>query len=253
MLVKEQPQGRGVSPVMYTDPSPQESARDDSASSDGEGFTKVDNIRRPSLCFIQRSPESSLRRGEAHLTFSSKKKMSLTSLRPLKESLLEKLDALKPEESPSLPEVHFSLCFDDEKMKFIVHVSRAFRLPTRRLESASNPFLELYLLPSKVEVQQSLSIDGTLSPMFDTIFHFCDLPLETLRQQILVMRFYVNTGHFVGGALHSIQEADLVGKKVVREILEFDEDEGLKVRTGRNKELDNYIHSEHSFQAGSIL
>ena len=228
-LITEQP--RKLTPM-----SVQESTQDGTTSfGSSEGLDMdvgfVDKGKRPSLSFIERSPESTLKRGAHAISFpsQSKKKMSINTLRPIDDALRQKLEELRPESSPIQACVYFSMYFDDQKMMLIVHVNRAVNLPTRRPEATSNPFLQIYLLPSKVEVQQSHSMDGTHSPVFDKVFRFSHMPVAQLRGQMVVMRFYININHFVGGLVHSLHDADFMGNKNVMEISEFDEEEGLKV------------------------
>jgi hypothetical protein len=200
-----------------------------SGSDDSEdpGVNFVDRGKRPSLCRIERSPESTLKRGE-YLTFPGKK-MSISVLRPLDASLLQKIEALKPECSPELSGIHFSLYFDEHKEVLVLHVDCAVHIPIQRPE-VSSPFLQVYLLPSKLEVQQSLSTSDSHNPVFDRVFRFSNISLDQIKQQLLVMRLYVNINHFVGGVVYSLEEEELVGNMVVKEIEAYDEEGGLKVR-----------------------
>ncbi len=206
----------------------EEDSMEDDDIDDDPGYANTG--RNPSIIKIERSPENTLKRGQ-YLEFpkQSEKKMSLNTLRPLDASLLKKLEELKPEESPATAGIHFSLYFDEVKSMLIVHVNQAVNLPTQRPAQTSNPFLQTYLLPGKLDVQQSHCVDGTHSPTFDRVFRFTNLSIDNLRRQLLVMRFYINVNHFVGGVLCSLEDANLTGNKVVKEISAFDEDMGLQV------------------------
>lgn len=231
LIIHEQP--RRDSPDILTQDdafyATSEESLSDFDNNPGVGF--VNKGKRPSLSFIERSPESSLKRGE-HIPFSSTKgkKMSISVLRPLDPSLLQKLEALKPESSPVLSGVHFSLYFDEHKGMLIIHVDRAVNIPTMRPEITCSPFIQVYLLPSKLEVQQSHSIDDeSHNPVFDRMFRFSNIPVEESHQQMLVMRLYINANHFIGGVVYNLFEDELLGNKVVKEIEEYDEEEGLRV------------------------
>ena len=210
--------------------SPQASHSEESYNSEDDdddmGYTSTG--RNPSIVQIQRSPDHTLKRGQ-HIEFPKDKKMSLNTLRPLNPSLLRKLDELKPEASPCIAGVHFSLYFDEVKSMFIVHVTRAVNLPTQRPAQTSNPFVQVYLLPGKTDVQQSHCVDGTHSPVFDRVFRFINLTFDSLRRQQLVMRFYINVNHFVGGVLCPLEDANTTGENTVQDIEAFDEDMGLQV------------------------
>ena len=142
----------------------------------------------------------------------------------------KKIDVIKSPPTPPLPGVHFSLYFDETKSSIIVHVNQAVRLPTNQPVESSNPFIQAYLLPKKSDVQQSHSIERTHDPVFDCVFKFSEINPSILNMQIVVIRLYVNdTSHFIGGILHSLEEANLFGDKIISPILEFDEDECQKV------------------------
>lgn len=181
---------------------------------------------------IERSPENSLQRGE-HLVFPSTRgyRKSPLSLKSCDASLVKEMVKMRSETilNPQEPGIYFSLYYDETKAMLIVHVTEAVNLPTSRPDQTTNPYVQVYLLPRKSTVQQSHSVKGTHSPFFDHVFRFSGLSLDVLSQQILVMRCYVNLNHFVGGILYSFDEADLIGKRIVREIMPFDEEEGLKV------------------------
>lgn len=181
---------------------------------------------------IERSPENSLERGE-HLVFPSTRgyRKSPLSLKSYDTSLVKKMVKMRSETilNSQEPGIYFSLYYDETKAMLIVHVTEAVNLPTSRPNQTTNPYVQIYLLPRKSTVQQSHSVKGTHSPFFDHVFRFSGLSLDVLSQQILVMRCYVNLNHFVGGILYSFDEADLIGKRIVREIMPFDEEEGLKV------------------------
>lgn len=188
----------------------------------------VDRGQRPSLSVIERSPEATLNRGE-HLQFPSSRPRQVVKIRPLDPSLLKKLEELQPAASPEISGVQFSLYFDEIKAMFFVHVKKVTNLPSQRPALTSNPYVQIYLLPAKSEVLHSQSIDGTHNPTFDQVFRFTNLSVDNLRRQMMVMRFYVNVNHFVGGLLYNLENADLAGNKIVEHISEFDEEEGLKV------------------------
>ena len=227
LIIHEQPRRESPDNISIQD-DPFDTGSEVSSDFGGDpGVGFVNRGKRPSLSYIQRSPESTLKRGE-HIPFPSKK-MSISVLRPLDPALLQKLEDLKPEASPVMSGIHFSLYFDEQKEMLIVHVDRAVNVPTMRPEITCNPFIQVYLLPTKLEIQQSHSIDETHSPVFDRMFRFSHIPVDEIQQQLLVMRLYINANHFVGGVAYNLVEDELLGNKVVKEIAEFDEEEGLRV------------------------
>ena len=192
------------------------------------------SAKRPSVATIERSPDATLERGR-HIEFPLPKRLSISTIRKMDSFLVSKLEELqKPLRSPEIPGVHFSLSFDEEKGTLIVHLSHAINLPTSRPKETSNPFVQIYLLPIKSEVLQSHSVQGTHSPQYDRLFRFSKLSMDTVRKSALVMRFYVNKQHFIGGVLYGLEEADVMGDRTVQSICQYDEEEGLKVYMLRN-------------------
>lgn len=184
--------------------------------------------KRPSFSAIDRSPEHTLERGQ-HIVFP-RRKLSVFTVKKLDPILMKKLEDLQPSsDPPDITGVHFSVSFDEQKSMLIVHIIHAINLPTQRPEESSSPFVQLYLLPNKTEVQLSRSIDGTLSPYYDRLFTFTKLSLDDLRCSAIVMRFYVNVNHFIGGILYGLEDADMMGNRIVHTISPYDEEEGLKV------------------------
>ena len=133
--------------------------------------------------------------------------------------------------SPETPSVHFSLYYDENCQKLIVHLKQASRLPTSRPEESSNPFAEVYLLPKKIDVVKSHTEKKTHNPVFDETFTFAELSLHEIRKQTVVMRMYNNEqSHFIGGVLCPLESADMNGDLIKVSITEFDEENSLLVR-----------------------
>ena len=133
--------------------------------------------------------------------------------------------------SPEAPCIHFSLYYDENSQKLVVHLKRAFKLPTSRPEESCNPFAEVYLLPKKNYVHKSHILMKTHNPVFDETFKFADLDLHVIRKQTVLMRMYINErSHFVGGVLYPLESASMDGDLIKVAISDFDEEESLKVR-----------------------
>ena len=181
-------------------------------------------MRRPTFDKIERSPEATLKR-DVKPSYCNPELMRLRS--NTESSVKMKLKELK---SPELPGVHFSLYFDEAKHALIVHINQAIHLPTNRPIESSNPFIQVYLLPTKREIQVSHAIKRTHNPVFDCVFKFSKLTLDVLKRQMLVMRLYLNNlSHFIGGVVYEMEEANVHGEKIVVRVSEFDEDESQKV------------------------
>lgn len=133
--------------------------------------------------------------------------------------------------SPETPCVHFSLYYDENSQKLIVHLKQAYRLPTSRPEESSNPFAEIYLLPKKIDVVKSHTERKTHNPVFDETFRFAELSSHEIRKQTVVIRMYNNEqSHFIGGVLCPLESASMNGDLIKVPITEFDEEDSLLVR-----------------------
>lgn len=222
--IKEQPR-KSPSPFGIVQDSTQY-GKDESSLSDAHDFVDTeegDTEERPRFSAIERSPEPGWT-----IVSSIKKHAHKSQMKPPDTSLIKKK---KPEEIEPVvcPVVQFTLFFDEQNTMLTIRIIQAINLPTQSPENGSKSFVKVYLLPSKVEEQQSCRVDGTHSPVFDHAFRFLHIPLDSLRHHMVVMRFYINVNHFVGGTLYSLKEGDLTGGKIIEDISEFDEEEGLKV------------------------
>ena len=139
-------------------------------------------------------------------------------------------EQVRQSSSPHRPCMSFSLYFDEKRNNLIVHLLKAFRIPTKRAQCASNPFAEVYLLPAKGEAQESRLLHQTLDPIFDQPFNFMNLSVDEVKRQMLVIRIYLhNKHHFIGGVLFNLEKANLYGSSNTVDLTVFDEEEGLKV------------------------
>ena len=134
--------------------------------------------------------------------------------------------------SPEIPCVQFSLYYDESSEKLILYLKQAFKLPTRCPVDSSHPFTEVYLLPKKTEVHRSHMVLKTHNPIFDETFKFTKLVPSEVEKQTVVMRMYISEqNHFIGGVLYPLESANMDGDLIKVDMLEFDEEESLRVRT----------------------
>ena len=103
----------------------------------------------------------------------------------------------------------------------IVHLYRAFNVPTKAPPQASNCFVVLYLLPKKKQICTSNIIPATPHPEFDQVFKFSKVAPGEVRQQSLVFCFYNGIkNNFVGEALLSLKSSNLHGDSIKLRITE---------------------------------
>ena len=133
--------------------------------------------------------------------------------------------------SPKTSCVHFSLYYDENNQRLVVHLKQASRIPTSRPKESSNPFAEVYLLPKKSYVHKSHTETKTHNPVFDETFRFTEVDPHEIRRQTIVVRLYNNErSHFIGGVLYPLESASMNGDLIKVTITEFDEQESLRVR-----------------------
>ena len=163
---------------------------------------------------------------------SEEYKMSIRSqsIRSCEQPIRMRSFQVDPVTHPHKPSMQFSVYFDEKQNLLIAHLLKAFNLPTKRPQSTSNPFAEVYLLPNKSEVFETRVLRETLNPAFDQAFKFCNVSVDDIKEQLLVVKIYLHgKHHFIGGMLFSLGNANLYGASNTTELTVYDEDEGLQV------------------------
>lgn len=128
--------------------------------------------------------------------------------------------------------LQLSLYYETHQCSLIVHIYRAFNIPTKCESEASNCFVTLYLLPKKKQIYTSNVIPGTLHPKFDQVFNFTKLAPSEVRQQSLVLCLHNSHGgkdDFVGQALLSLKSSNLHGDSIKLSVAEVQLEETPKV------------------------
>ena len=143
--------------------------------------------------------------------------------------ILKKMQSIDVETEDSLLQI--SLYYHAHQCSLIVHLYKAFNVPTKSLPHASNCFVVLYLLPKKKQICTSNIVPATLHPDFDQIFKFSKLAPGEVRQQSLVFCFYNGIkNNFVGEALLSLKSSNLHGDSIKLRITEVQLEKQLKVQ-----------------------
>ena len=143
--------------------------------------------------------------------------------------ILKKMQSIDVETGDSLLQI--SLYYHAHQCSLIVHLYKAFNVPTKSPPHASNCFVVLYLLPKKKQICTSNIVPATLHPDFDQIFKFSKLAPGEVRQQSLVFCFYNGIkNNFVGEALLSLKSSNLHGDSIKLRITEVQLEKQLKVQ-----------------------
>ena len=143
--------------------------------------------------------------------------------------LLKKMQSIDVETDDSLLQI--SLYYHAHQCSLIVHLYKAFNVPTKSPPHASNCFVVLYLLPKKKQICTSSIVPATLHPDFDQVLKFSKLAPGEVRQQSLVFCFYNNIkNNFVGEALLSLKSSNLHGDSIKLRITEVQLEKQPKVQ-----------------------
>lgn len=145
----------------------------------------------------------------------------------------------------------FTLYYDNEDRRLLVYLGGIVNVPTSLPPAASNPYVQIYLLPSihvehksrhasfrrvqqrayqRSSVYTTQVIQQSHQPNFECTASFSGVKLEELASRELVFRVYVNgETHFVGGVFYPVPSQHSFGETITTQIRRFPEEEGLKV------------------------
>ena len=113
------------------------------------------------------------------------------------------------------PTLTFSLYYDLQRHILTLTLIKAFDLPAKDWRGTSDPFVVMYLDPSREEVFQSRIIYETLNPSFNEHFEFRNVSLEDIQCETIVFKVYDNDKYskkyFIGASMLPLKHADLYG------------------------------------------
>ena len=114
------------------------------------------------------------------------------------------------------PAIQFSLYYDIQRRTLSVHLYQALNLPVRRDARCSHdPFVVIFLLPTREVIHQSVTISNSHNPKYKQIFEFGGILAEEVYQQVLVFQVFYSDkfsrDHLIGSVLMPLKEADLYG------------------------------------------
>ena len=127
------------------------------------------------------------------------------------------------EDDDSQPTLQFSLYYDIQRRTLTVNLQRAYNLPVKDIfMGSSDPFVVMFLLPSREEILQSKIVEKDLNPVFDQVFEFRAILSQELYSQVLVMQVYDHdkfaSNDLIGSVLIPMKEAELYGMTMKRKI-----------------------------------
>ena len=166
------------------------------------------------------SSEGEYSSGQSSLETDDSLEIQSSDSEPRSEKrIFKKMQSIDVETEDSLLQI--SLYYHAHQCSLIVHLYRAFNVPTKAPPHASNCFVVLYLLPKKKQICTSNIIPATPHPEFDQVFKFAKVAPGEVRQQSLVFCFYNGIkNNFVGEALLSLKSSNLHGDSIKLRITE---------------------------------
>ncbi len=118
-------------------------------------------------------------------------------------------------ETKSESSLTFSLYYDLQRYTLTLTLIKACDLPAKDWRGTSDPFVVMYLDPSREEVFQSRIVYETLNPCFNEHFEFKNVSLNDIQSQTIVFKVYDNDKYskkyFIGASMLPLKDADIYG------------------------------------------
>ena len=122
------------------------------------------------------------------------------------------------------PAIQFSLYYDIQRRTLSIHLHQALNLPLlkRDVRYSHDPFIVIFLLPTREVIHQTVTIANSRDPKYKQIFEFCGILAEEVHQQVVVFQVFYNDkfsrDHLIGSVLMPLKEADLYGVVMTKRI-----------------------------------
>ena len=125
------------------------------------------------------------------------------------------------------PAIQFSLYYDIQRRTLSVHLYQALNLPVRRDARSHDPFVVIFLLPTREVIHQTMTLTNNRNPKYKQIFEFGGILAEEVYQQVLVFQVFYSDrfvrDQLIGSVLVPLKEADLYGIVMTKTIGEGQE------------------------------
>lgn len=125
------------------------------------------------------------------------------------------------------PAIQFSLYYDIQRRTLSVHLYQALSLPVRRDARSHDPFIVIFLLPTREVIHQTVTLANNRNPKYKQIFEFGGILAEEVYQQVLVFQVFYSDrfvrDQLIGSLLVPLKEADLYGIVMTKTIGEGQE------------------------------
>ncbi len=126
-----------------------------------------------------------------------------------------KTSTMLNEETKLGPRLTFSLCYDIQRCVLTLILFEASNLPVKDRRGTSDPFVVMYLDPSREEIFQSRILYETLNPSFNEHFEFKNVSHDDIQRQTIVFKVFdhdkYSKNDFIGTSMLPLKDADLYG------------------------------------------
>ncbi len=113
------------------------------------------------------------------------------------------------------PRLTFSLYYDIQRCVLTLTLFKAYDLPAKDRRGTSDPFVVMYLDPSREEIFQSRILYETLNPRFNEHFEFKNVSHDDIQCQTIVFKVFdhdkYSKNDFIGTSMLPLKDADLYG------------------------------------------
>ncbi len=137
-----------------------------------------------------------------------------------------KTSTMLNEETKLGPRLTFSLYYDIQRCVLTLTLFEASNLPVKDRRGTSDPFVVMYLNPSREEIFQSKVVYKTLNPCFKEHFEFKNVLPDDIRCQTIMFKVYTKND-FIGTSTLPLKEADLYGATTTTAIDEKAQETGV--------------------------
>ena len=126
-----------------------------------------------------------------------------------------------------LPRINFSILYDIQTYSLTVHLMSADNLPRKTRNKASDPFVNLFLLPHREDIFRSKTCYKNSNPVFNETFVFHNIPYNEVNDRTLVLRVLeenrIGQNNAIGNVIIPLRKTELHGVQVSAVINEDDE------------------------------
>ncbi len=122
-------------------------------------------------------------------------------------------------ETKEEPRLSVSLYYDLQRCTLTLTLFKAYDIPVNEQRGTNNPFVVMYLDPSREELFQSKIVYRTSNPSFNEQFEFKKVRADDIQRQTIVFKVFDHDKDtkkdFIGASMLPMKDADLYGATMI--------------------------------------